>query len=60
MLIKFHGSINSIKIVTRGFRKFFNSYFVEKENILSDLLKVKEGIFGNKFVNMLISITNLK
>ena len=47
-------------LVTRSCRKFLNSYFVGKENIFFDSLKVTEGIFGNEFVNMLISIINLK
>ena len=51
MLIKLNGSINSIKIVTRGFRKFFNSYFVGKENILLDSLKVIEVSLA---INLLI------
>ncbi len=61
MLIKLNGSIYSIKIDSKWkLQKIFQLLFCWKKNTFLDLLKVTEGIFGNKFDNMLISIINLK
>jgi len=60
MLIELSGSIYSIKIgVNKKFQKIFQLLFCEK-NIFFDSLKATEGIFGNKFNNMLIFLINLK